>query len=363
MRKKIIRYGLILGLTGVLLFFFFRSVEWSKFFSSITDVNIFFLILLVIFAPFHLLTRAWRWKYLILPEKKDVKLYNLFAAQSVGFTVTLVLPGRLGELIKPLFLAKKENLKAGFALGTVVVERLFDIIAMVFLLAVFLLARPLYSSSFPLSPTNARWLFGFGLLGLGFDLVVFLVILGLHFFRTRTLKILAFCLRPFPRKWADNIYRLIEEFIQGLRFFRSLRDLLRFFGLSLVVWLAMVGYYWLFFLAYHEPQAYYKVIPYVFLTMVGASIPTPGMIGGFDYFSKEALMRLYLSRKVPAIAGLAGMAVTLNTCRALATKALGMTLVIHALQLLMTCLVGFVILWKEGISFFQLKKMGEEFKK
>ena len=355
MAKKIIRYGLIFGLTAVLLFFFFRSVDWSKFFSSITDVKLGFLLLLVLFAPFHLLTRAWRWKYLILPEKKDVKLYNLIAAQSVGFTVTLILPGRLGELVKPLFLAKKENLNAGFALGTVVVERLFDIIAMVFLLAVFLLARPLYAADFPLSPANARWLFGFGLLGLGFDLVVFLVVLGLHFFRARTLKILAFCLRPLPRKWAGKVYRLIEEFIQGLRFFRSLKDLLRFFGLSLVVWLAIVGYYWLFFLAYNEPQAYYKVIPYVFLTMVGASIPTPGMVGGFDYFSKEGLMRLYFSRKIPAGAGP-------EVVRALSTKAMGMTLVIHALQLVMTCLVGFVILWKEGISFFQLRKMGEEFK-
>jgi uncharacterized protein (TIRG00374 family) len=354
MRKRIIRYGIILVLTGVLLFFFFRSVEWSKFFSNLADVNLVFFVLLILLAPVHLITRAWRWKYLILPEKKDVKLYNLLAGQAVGFTVTLILPGRLGEIVKPLFLAKKENINAGFALGTVVVERLFDIIAMVFLLAVFLLARPLYSSSFPLSPSNARWLFIWGTAGLGFDIVVFLVVLSLHFFRERTLKIIAVFLRPLPKKWGEKIRRLTEEFIQGLRFFRSVKDLLRFFGLSLVVWLAIVGYYWLFFLAYHEPQAYYKVIPYVFLTMVGASIPTPGMVGGFDYFSKEALMRLYFSRKIPAGAGREVM-------RALATKAASMTLIVHAIQVVMTCLVGFVILWKEGLSLLQLKKMGEEF--
>jgi uncharacterized protein (TIRG00374 family) len=354
MRKKIIRYGLIFGLTGVLLFFFFRSIEWSKLFSSITHINIFFFILIIVLAPFHLITRAWRWKYLILPEKKDVKLYNLVAGQAVGFTVTLILPGRLGEIVKPLFLAKKENLNAGFALGTVVVERLFDIIAMVFLLAVFLLAQPLYQSAFPLNPSDERWLFSFGLLGLGFDLIVFLIVLGLHFFKSRTLKMLAFLFRPLPKNVGHKIHRLIEEFIQGLRFFRSVKDLLRFFALSLVVWLAIIGYYWLFFLAFREPQAYYKVIPYVFLTMVGASIPTPGMVGGFDYFSKEGLMRLYFNRRIPAGAGP-------EMARALSTKAAGMTLVIHALQVVMTCLVGFVILWREGISLLQLKKMGEEF--
>jgi uncharacterized protein (TIRG00374 family) len=356
MKKNLIRYGLIIALSAVLLFFFFRSVEWDKFFSSLIDVNPVFFILLILASPLHLLTRAWRWKYLILPEKKDVKLYNLIAGQSVGFTVTLLLPGRLGEFVKPAFLAKKEEINLGFTLGTVVVERLFDIIAMVFLLAGFLLARPLYAADFPLSPANARWLFGFGLLGLGFDVVVFLVVLGLHFFRARTLKILAFCLRPLPRKWSEKIYHLIEEFIQGLRFFRSLKDLLRFFGLSLVVWLGIVGNYWLFFLAYREPQAFYMVIPYVFLTMVGASIPTPGMVGGFDYFSKEALMRLYLGRKIPAGAGK-------GVVGAMASKAASMTLVVHAIQLVMTCLVGFVILSREGISIFHLSSLRQRLQK
>jgi len=42
-----------------------------------------------------------------------------------------------------------------------------------------------------------------------------------------------------------------------------------------------------------------------------------------------------------------------------ANLAVGMTLVIHAIQILVTCLIGYVILWKEGLSLFQLKKMGE----
>jgi uncharacterized membrane protein YbhN (UPF0104 family) len=72
--------------------------------------------------------------------------------------------------------------------------------------------------------------------------------------------------------------------------------------------------------------------------MVGASIPTPGMAGGFHYFS------------------MVGMTSFLGIVK---SQAVGMTIVIHAIQLVVTCLIGYAILWKEGISLFQLKKLGE----
>lgn len=358
MKKNILRYGLILLLTAVLLFFFFRSVDWDSFFASVTNVNVFFFVLLIILGPFHLVPRAFRWKYLVLPEKKDVKFYNLFAGQAIGFTVSLLLPGRLGEIAKPLYLARKEKISDGFALGTVVVERIFDIIAMVFLLAAFLLARPLYVSRFPVSMEAYSWLFWLGMLGLILDIVIIAVVLCLHFFRKTTLRILNLVLKPFPAKFAAKARSLIEEFIQGLRFFRSFFDLARFFLLSLLVWAAIIAYYWIFFLAYREVLPAYTVIPYVFATMIGAAIPTPGMAGGFDFFSKKALMSLYFSPRIP---GDASSAVRLAMEKELSTKATAMTLAVHAIQVVMTCLVGFVILWKEGLSLLKLKKMSEEF--
>jgi uncharacterized protein (TIRG00374 family) len=357
MRKKILRYGIVFVLTAALLYFFFRSVDWSSFFASVTNVNIIFFALLVVLGPFHLIPRAFRWKYLILPEKKDVKFYNLLAGQAIGFTVTLLLPGRLGEVVKPLYLARKEKISEGFALGTVVVERIFDIIAMVFLLAAFLLARPLYVSRFSVSVDAYSWLFKLGLLGLALDIVIILFVLCLHFFRETTLRVLNVVLKPFPKKFGDKARSLIQEFIQGLRFFRSFFDLGRFFLLSLLVWGAIIAYYWVFFLAYREAFPLYTVVPYVFATMIGAAIPTPGMAGGFDFFSKKALMSLYFGPRITAAPAAARAALE----KELSTKATAMTLAVHAIQVVMTCLVGFVILSREGLSLLKLKKMGEEF--
>ena len=137
MRKNVVRLGIAFFLTLIFLFFFFRSVNWKEVWGYLTDVDLKFFILIVVLVPIHLLTRAFRWRFLLIHEKKDVKFYNMFAGVSVGFTVTLLFPGRIGELVRPLLLAQKERISKGFAIGTVVVERIFDIFTMCFLLGAF----------------------------------------------------------------------------------------------------------------------------------------------------------------------------------------------------------------------------------
>jgi hypothetical protein len=46
-----------------------------------------------------------------------------------------------------------------------------------------------------------------------------------------------------------------------------------------------------------------------------------------------------------------------------ASRAVGMTIVIHAIQVVVTCLIGYVILWKDGLSVFKLKKLREAVEK
>jgi uncharacterized protein (TIRG00374 family) len=339
MKKNITRLGIILFLTIVFLYFFFRSVDWNEVLRYLTDVELKFFILLVVLVPLHLLTRALRWELLLRHEKRDVGLFNRFAANAVGFTVTLIFPGRLGELVKPIYLAQKEDMRKGFVLGTVVVERIFDIFTMCFLLGLFLLAKPFYSSFFYADPEAYSNLYLWGIVGVAFASTMLLLALSLYFFREKTFSIISFLVRPFPQKISAKIHNIFHEFIEGLKFFHSFGNLFVYILLSFVVWLGIIFYYWIFFLTYNVSVPYFLLFPYVFLTMVGASIPTPGMVGGFHYFSKLGLTSFFH--------------IGVN-------RAVGMTIVVHAVQLVMTCLLGYAILWKEGISLLQVKKLGEE---
>lgn len=339
MKKNTVRIALIFLITIIFLYFFFRSVEWKEVFHSLTDVNLKLFILIIFLVPLHLATRAIRWKYLLKHEKKDVGFFSRFAGNTIGFTVTFIFPGRLGELAKPLYLAQKESMSKGFVLGTVVVERTFDVFTMCILLGLFLLSKPLYTSIFQADAEAYSNLYLWGLVGVGFGSFLLVLALSLYFFREKTLSVISFLLKPFPKKLSRRILNLFQEFIHGLKFFHSFGNFLMYVLWSFVVWLGIIFFYWIFCFAYNVSVPYFFLVPYVFLTMVGASIPTPGMVGGFHYFSKLALTSLFH--------------IDVNL-------AVGMTIVVHAIQLLMTCLIGYAILWKEGISLFQLKKLGEE---
>lgn len=341
MKKNSVRAIILFGLTFVFLYFFFRSVEWSEVLRYLTGIGIPYVIVLILLIPVNFVFRAIRWNVLLKHEKENVSFYNRFAGNAVGFAVTGVFPGRLGELVKPLYLAQKEGLKTGFVIGTVVVERLFDLFSMCFLLGIFFVSRPLYTSIFNLEIEQEAYsnLAFWGIISIVIAVAVLLLSLGLYFFKKKTLKVLAVFMKPLSQKWRDKVMGLIDEFIKGLKFFHSVTNVLVYIFWSLAVWLNIALLYWIWLFAYDIAVPFFYVFPFVFLTMVGASIPTPGMVGGFDWFSKYGLTTLY------------GVETNL---------AVGMTLVVHAIQLAVTYVVGYGILWKEGISLLQIKKLGEK---
>lgn len=338
MNRNLPKIAVAVVLMAVFLYFFGRSVEWNKIPAYIANVNVPVFLLLIPGAALHFVTRAARWHVLVAREKLDVRFRSLVAGNIVGFTVSAVFPGRLGELAKPLYLARKEDLRPGFAVGTVVVERIFDMSTMCLLLGLFLLARPLFAGSWPIGAEAGGQLTLWGAVGIGVAAAFLTAILLLYFFRERALRVVGFVLKPLPAKARAAVLRLLAEFIDGLKFFQTSGQLALYAFLSLVVWLGIVLFYWVFFFAYHVHVPYFLVVPYVFMTAVGASIPTPGMVGGFHYFSKL------------------GMVLVLGLDPALAA---GMTLVVHALQIGVTCALGYAILAHEGLTLFQLKKMGE----
>lgn len=338
MANRKLNYLIILLITTVFLWFFFKSVNWAETWRYLRQVNPVLMVFTLLLVPLHLVTRSIRWKFLLRPLKFDLKLWNAIEANTVGFTVTLIFPGRVGELVRPVYLARKEKLSSGYLIGTIVVERTYDMFAMCFLLGVFLVLRPFYGSFLQTRPEAYSNLYFWGKVGLGLSGLLFMIILAIYILKDKAGKIISFLARPFPEKFRAKIVAFALEFIEGLKFFHSFLRLLGYFSLSLIVWLGICFFYWVFFLAYGLRIPFVLSIPYVFLTMVGASIPTPGMAGGFDYFSKLGFTSLY------------GLDPNL---------AVGMTIVIHSVQILVTCALGYVILWKNGLSLFQVRKLGE----
>jgi uncharacterized membrane protein YbhN (UPF0104 family) len=209
------------------------------------------------------------------------------------------------------------------------------------ILGIYFISRPIFPSLHQADNEAYSLLSFWGIFGFAISTFLLLLILALYFYKERALSVFAFLLKPFSKKMKLRALKLLEEFIQGLNFFHSVGSLFMYILLTVVVWLGITLFYWVFLLAYNIHVPYFSTFPYVFITGVGASIPTPGMVGGFHYFSKL------------------GMTSFLDVESNLAVS---ITIVMHAVQLVMTCIIGYAILWKEGISLLQIKKLGEESK-
>ena len=55
----------------------------------------------------------------------------------VGFAALGLLPARAGDLLRPYMLARREGLPAPATFATVIMERVFDLVAVLGLLAVY----------------------------------------------------------------------------------------------------------------------------------------------------------------------------------------------------------------------------------
>jgi hypothetical protein len=94
---------------------------------SFSHANYFVIILSVCFGILSHFSRAIRWKYTIEPLGKTPGFWNSFFTVMIGYIANLAFP-RLGEITRPGLLAKYEGIPFHKLLGTIVAERVADLI-------------------------------------------------------------------------------------------------------------------------------------------------------------------------------------------------------------------------------------------
>lgn len=103
------------------------------------EVNWSWIFLVVILCVLGHITRALRWRMLLDPLKNNISLLTVTNAVFLNYGVNLLLP-RMGEFSRCVAISKKENLPFSTLLGTLLAERIIDMITvlMIVLIALFL---------------------------------------------------------------------------------------------------------------------------------------------------------------------------------------------------------------------------------
>jgi glycosyltransferase 2 family protein len=117
-----------------------RHFSWSVFWNNARDVSLAYALAAIAMTYTGFVLRAMRWRVLLQPMK-TVPMTRLLGPTIVGFT-GLALLGRLGELIRPYMIARKERLSVSSQIAALAVERVFDAVSVGALIAIVLVFSP-----------------------------------------------------------------------------------------------------------------------------------------------------------------------------------------------------------------------------
>jgi glycosyltransferase 2 family protein len=288
--KSFINYSLSLGLTLLFMYLAFRGKDMGQLWASVSGVPLIWFVVLTIGGLVSHLLRAWRWQYLLYPIKPDVSLRNSFSAVMIGYLVNNVLP-RVGEFVRPVAIGKLEHISRSAAFGTVILERIIDMITFVLVLLLVLL---FYSASFAkLFPmfANIEWVF---LAGSTTMLAVFVFIfLKAEYVFSLLRRVSGF----LPERVQSKAGRLIDSFLRGLAASKHTGNYLMIVLTSLGVWGLYTVLMYLPFFPFGMIETNGLNLSSATILMVVSGIafalPTSGGFGSYHLFTAFVLIQLF----------------------------------------------------------------------
>ena len=159
--KSALQYVVILGVTILLIYFSLRGLKvangenkWDYLKDTWADAHKGWLAAMAILSLLSHVVRAERWRMLLKPVGFDAKLSSSFLSLMIGYLINLIIP-RGGEISRSYNLYKLDRIPVVESFGTVVVERIIDLICLVLVIIISFLfeSKKLFGfiASLPLS--------------------------------------------------------------------------------------------------------------------------------------------------------------------------------------------------------------------
>lgn len=301
-KRLLINAALSLAVAAVCVAYSVHDVDFKKAGAAIRDTSLATIGIYLSTLVVTYLFRAWRWEYLLRALGTSLPFGRLLLISSVGFMAILGLPFRLGEVVRPYYVAREGHARMSTLLGAVAVERIIDglLISLLFFFAT--LATFASAGDAPSRELRfAAWLS----LGGFFALTVFLVAA-----QTWTEATIAFALRvTLIRRFAPaHEHKLADKLRALISGFRALRDH-KNFGLflaqSIIYWGVNGVGMWLLGRGMGLPISLGVAYTTMAFTGVMISLPNaPGLVGQFHAAIKLGLLA-YLPADIVNTTGIA----------------------------------------------------------
>ncbi len=290
-----------------------------------------------------------------------------------------VLPARIGEIVRPVMVARKENIKVTASFATVVMERIFDLLSIIVFASLLFFFLPAdISQDRKVSMTGMihyteaatvdaktkqhggktetrsssingkrdadsstileqlkKWSIIMAFLGVIAIVVLFL----LSLYPQKAGAFLEKLLFPFPHHLKDKLVNILHTFVSGLQVFDNKKQLVWIGVLSLVVWAFNAASIYSLFFAFDIKLSFAGACFIMVCIALAVALPqAPGFIGVFHIATQKAL----------DIFG-----VGLSSSQSFA-------IILWGLSILPITIVGLLFLWREGMRIEEISHYDEK---
>ncbi len=288
--RKTAGYILPILLTVFFLILAFQNVDIAESLELISHISIpWFVVFFLVFGFSHYL-RALRWKVMLSSVKKDASVINLFGSLMIGYGVNCVVP-RLGEVYRGLFAGRWENLSRSSMLGTIILERIIDLLALVFsvLVSVMIYQGDLFNK---VSWLESTIYIVFSLM-LIFILLLFLIVKMKEKFYNGIIKFFG----KISQRLADKVGYVFSMLTEGFGSIKNLRQfgLVFILSVSIMVVYGLTSYLAFYMLRLDSLQEITFSMGWIVMTIsaFGIVIPTPGGTGSYHAIVIFVLVSIY----------------------------------------------------------------------
>ncbi|ODS84473.1 MAG: hypothetical protein ABS46_03590 [Cytophagaceae bacterium SCN 52-12] len=279
--KKSIRYIVSFLLAAGLLWFVFKDIDLASMGNRLAAADWRWIALSAFLTLLAHFFRAWRWTMMLKPLHRQVSLYASFISLLTGYFANYILP-RMGEVTRCGTLYRMEGVPVNQSLGTVIADRVFDVLVLGVLLVLnFLLEFDRLSAFFAGLAGNR--LGGsedsvniLGVLAAGGLIAALLV--SIWIWRSRSLRERLLSI-PLVRK----VWEFAEGMINGLLSVRKLESPLLFIVSTVAIWVCYYFTSYVLFFCIPETSHLGMLAGLTVLVIgsVGMTAPTQGGIGAY----------------------------------------------------------------------------------
>jgi uncharacterized protein (TIRG00374 family) len=325
--SRIIKIVIGIAIAALCLYIFLKDVDINSLITELKSVKITPLIIACLLIIATLYLRSLRWKFM-LPDIPNTSKKFLFSNVMIGFMINNILPARIGEFARAFILWKKNRFPLATSLGTLIVERVIDILifSIFFIIPVFTLPQ-----------CSSLTVYAFVFTGI----IIFSVVCVLIYFRFQSTSITfaTWIISKFPEKFRGRTLQICKELATTLIWLKSPK---RAFITICLSFLTLLCYPVMIIVLAGDAGIPFGLLEGMFaqaFAAFGAAIPlAPGYVGTLHAIMLQGLEILGMN----------------------ADKARAMIIIYHAVNYILITILGLYFFFRMKLSIKEISSAKEE---